>query len=106
MSISTAGPSRIQQHKQPSNRYQNHFQSTGPKNFTSQELFNVEIHPQPPCDNPYEEIQPSEYPYPEEHFYPLEPENQNYQSQNFELEQNLDNNDENFLTLASNQTLT
>ncbi|KAL1493757.1 hypothetical protein ABEB36_009451 [Hypothenemus hampei] len=46
MSTSTAGPSRLQQQKQPSLRYQNHFIPTGPRNFISQEFTNVEVHPQ------------------------------------------------------------
>ncbi|KAL1488742.1 hypothetical protein ABEB36_014541 [Hypothenemus hampei] len=46
MSTSTAGPFRLQQQKQPSLRYQNHFVPTGPRNFVSQELTNVEVHPQ------------------------------------------------------------
>ncbi|KAL1493728.1 hypothetical protein ABEB36_009422 [Hypothenemus hampei] len=45
MSTSTAGPSsRLQQQKQPSLRYQNHFVPIGPRNFISQELTNVEVH--------------------------------------------------------------
>ena len=42
MSISTAGPSRIQP-RQTSTRYPNFFQSTGPRNFISEELTNVQI---------------------------------------------------------------
>ncbi|KAL1488140.1 hypothetical protein ABEB36_014651 [Hypothenemus hampei] len=45
MSTSTAGPSRLYQQRQPSVRQQNHFVPTGPRNFVSQELTNVEVNP-------------------------------------------------------------
>ena len=103
MSISTAGPSRIQP-RQTSTRYPNFFQSTGPRNFISEELTNVQI------SEPYES---SHLNQPPDIFYTdqLEDQPQNFDpdydnlhyTQNFE---NSEENSENFQNQASNQKLT
>ena len=103
MSISTAGPSRIQP-RQTSTRYPNFFQSTGPRNFISEELTNVQI------SEPYES---SDLNQPPDIFYTdqLEDQPQNFDpdydnlhyTQNFE---NSEENSENFQNQASNQKLT
>lgn len=113
MSISTAGPSRIQQHRQPPPRYPNFFQSTGPRNFVSQELSNVEI--QEACDT-YQPLEPPQTSYPEylenqpyTQYYNPDFESQNHPDQNLGFEQNFENSEENsqnFQNLASDPKLT
>ncbi|KAL1488826.1 hypothetical protein ABEB36_014622 [Hypothenemus hampei] len=94
MSTSTAGPSRLQQQRQPSVRYQNHFVPTGPRNFVSQELTNVEIHPQSTSDpdQTLEENYPNDYPP-----YNVDDLKESYDyNQGCNLPQNLEANEENF----------
>lgn len=108
MSISTAGPSRVQQQRQPSLNYPNFFQPTGPRNFTSQELSNVEINPHHDPYMPNQSSEPSQdfdtyYSYPEEQPSPQDTPDQNLDFENFE---NNEENFENFPKLASNPELT
>lgn len=121
MSTSTAGPSRSYQQRQ-NYRPPNFFQPTGPRNFVTQELTNVETY----VDNPYDEPYLVEYPF-EPYQEPSLEENltnntesqannlpPNYRSQDssdfYELEQNFENsqekNPENFCQTASVQELT
>ncbi|KAL1489560.1 hypothetical protein ABEB36_013513 [Hypothenemus hampei] len=94
MSTSTAGPFRLQQQRQPSVRYQNYFVPTGPRNFVSQELTNVEIHPQSTSDpdQTLEENYPNDYPP-----YHVDDLKESYDyNQGCNLLQNLEANEENF----------
>lgn len=110
MSISTAGPSRMTQQRQPPFKYPSLFQPSGPPNFTSQELSNVETQPELPIYNPYDVEQSTmthyeEYPqYEEESYNPEEYTNiQDFTPNNA---QNLENKQENFSIQASNAALT
>lgn len=114
MTISTAGPSRVQQQKQPPFRYPNPFQATGPPNFAAQELSNVEVLPEISY-NPYDMGQPaasyqdtSYYPQTEENNYYQENynTNQSYLDFNSENQQNPENDPENFWNPASKESLT
>lgn len=60
MSTSTAGPSRVYPQKQPY-RPTNFFQPTGPRNFVSRELSNVETSSDPYYEEPYVVESPSEF---------------------------------------------
>ena len=60
MSTSTAGPSRQYQQRIPF-RPPNFFQSSGPKNFVSQELTNIETNTNSYPDVPYIEDNQTEY---------------------------------------------
>lgn len=109
MSISTGGPSRLRQQQTPA-RYPNFFQATGPRNFSSQELYNVEV--QPETSYHYDSHEAEQiYDLPqnpsEDQFSMQYPGNQN---PNLEPDENFKTGDEecseNFPELASDQPLT
>ncbi|KAL1509944.1 hypothetical protein ABEB36_004608 [Hypothenemus hampei] len=94
MSTSTARPFRLEQQKQPSLRYQNHFVPTGPRNFVSQELTNVEVHPQSTIepDQTLEENDPNDY----SSYYMDDSKDPYDYNQEFNFPQNLEAKEENF----------
>ena len=97
MAVSTAGPSRIQQHRQPSTRYSNFFKSTGQRRSTKNLRHTLESSQALHTD--YFENQPYMQNYNPDF------ENQVHPDQNLGFDQNFENteeNVENFQNLASN----
>ena len=116
MSTTTAGPSRMYQQRPPY-RPSNFFQASGPRNFTSEELSNVETYGDPYYEDYYsEEYSPETYqeftPHSMQisnesnHSQPYEPPSENKNPYSSEFSENLQQNSENFQDLASNIELT